>query len=547
MKKFLLGLFISLSLVSSCFAGPQWQKYSYFQNWGGLNDNLQATEIDDKEATDIQNIIFDTGGALKKRQGYLTVGPSLTITGTTGTAVTGLAFYQKNDGSRYLVAIGNTSGAAVGYSKTYAVGGGLPVGSWSNIDGGSALPATGYSTDNLVSFTVGENTLIFAFKTSTGQKPFKWIGSGNIATLTADADCPKASIVVFHKNHLFTNDTDNPSRIHFNDPFSGSLDITNWIATDFIDVENQDGTNVRAMISAYDSLYIFKDNSIWRVTGNDRDTWQLQKMVDNVGTLSQQSVCIVNNTIYFVTSQGDIAAYDGNYSVVFISQKIRNTIGGLNFSRATNALGIGFSTYKYKNLDFYCSDSKASSGTNNQVLLYDTTYNAWTKFSGINANAWCIGQDSVGQNILIFGDYSGYVHTYPSGSYYDGNVNTSAIVSFYQTKWFRYPEMIGDKYWRVLKTYMLSDSNTNSILTIDCRSDYEQSGKTITVDFSQPSSLWDVAQWDVDQWSGQSLIVQRDEIDEGTSMFQLKFYNSDVNRGFTLFGWENYIEQADRY
>jgi len=147
---------------------------------------------------------------------------------------------------------------------------------------------------------------------------------------------------------------------------------------------------------------------------------------------------------------------------------------------------------------------------------------------------------------MLFGDYSGYVHSYPSTTYYDGNISTHAIVAFYQTKWFRYSDLsLGDKYWRVLKTYTLSES-TDTFLYVDCKSDYEQSGKVLTLDLGESGALWDVALWDVDVWGGQSLLVHRNEIEKGKDMFQVRYHNSTVNQGFTIFGYENFIEPTER-
>jgi hypothetical protein len=148
---------------------------------------------------------------------------------------------------------------------------------------------------------------------------------------------------------------------------------------------------------------------------------------------------------------------------------------------------------------------------------------------------------------MIFGDYDGFVHYYPSTSYYDGNVLTSPISAFYQTKWFRYGDIsLGDKYWRLLKTYALSELSSTKLYA-DCKSDYELSGKTVEIDLGEAASLWDIALWDTDTWGGQGLKVGRNEINKGKNMFQIKFSNENVNEGFTIFGWEVFIEPTNRY
>jgi len=326
-KKKIISLFLILSLFCSFSveAAVSWKKFPYFQNWGGLNDQLSQTEIADNEASDLQNIIFDTGGAIRKRYGFLTIPRDPVEKVSTGSVVciTGLAFYQQADGDKYVIAITNNDGEAVAMKKDYETGGGLATGSWENIDAG--LMPSSYADSDLADFAVAEDKIIITVSASTQAEPFSWDGSGAVGFLTADTDCPNAELVEYHKNHLFlAGDDSYPSRVYF----SALDDITDYTATDFFDVQTSDGSRVRGLISVYGSLYILKDYSVWRLSGYERDTFRLEKMVDGIGTLSQQSIAVVNNLVYFTTAQNDIAVYDGGYNVIFISQKIRNTIGG---------------------------------------------------------------------------------------------------------------------------------------------------------------------------------------------------------------------------
>lgn len=541
-KKLVCTILLSLGIVTNSFAGVNWLKHSFTQNWGGLNDNVSSTEIADNEATDIQNIVFDTGGAIKKRFGYRTL-PLATGTvykASTG-PITGLIFFKKKDGTKYLFGTSNVSGQAHAFYKQYDASTSLPVGSWADVTG--VLPS-GYADGNLATLTVASDQVVITLDSSVQKKPFAWAATGSVYQLSADSNLPTGTINAYHKNILFVSgNSSNPSRVYF----SNLGLIGTWTATDFFDVQADDGTSVRGLVSAYDCLYIFKDKSIWRLSGSDRDSFQLEKMVDNIGTLSQQSISVVNNLIYFTTAQGDVAIYDGAYTVKFISQKIRTTIGNLNFTRANKILGAGFSTYKYVDNDYYAAVSEAGSGTNNSVLLFDTAHQAWTKFKGINASAWTVADTSTGQYALTFGDYDGYVHQYPSTSYYDGDVASAPISAYYQTKWFRFPsDALGNKYLRLLKTYCLSETHDPDNLTIEARSDYETVGNQYVVNLTQSGAMWDVARWDVDYWSGQRLIVDREEVNKGVDIFQLKFSNSGLNEGFTILGFDELIEPTDQ-
>lgn len=546
---------LSLVLVTQAIAAVPWNKSSYFQNWGGLNDNVSTLEIADGEATDIQNIVFDTGGALNKRYGFnnITAPNQAFKVDANGTGVTGVWFYKKANGNKFLVSVVNVNGTAKIYEKQYDASGFVPQGAWTSIDAG--IFPSNYTNDNLVSFSVAQDQLVMTIPASSQSKPFTWTGSGNVTTLTADANCPNATIDVFHKNILFlAGDSANPSRITFSDLTNG---ITKYIATDFFDLDKNNGQKITGMVSAFGNLYIFEDNSIWMLTGSTRDDFNLQKMVDNIGTISHQSISIVNNTIVFITKQNDIGIYDGNFSVKFISSKIRNTIGGNNFNRAGQALGIGFSSYRYKDLDYYAAESQVGIGTNNQVLLFDTFRQAWTKIQGFTPDSWTVAESSSGQNVLVWGDYNGFVYYYPNiGVYNDVSNSCSsgvscttsspAINTFYQTKWFRYPDVaLGDKYLRVFKTYILNDNNS-SLLQTEIRSDYASSGNIYTFNFSSSGALWGVAQWGVDKWAGGGLNIDREEPNLGKQMFQIKYSNNQTSQNMTILGFETFVEGSDR-
>ena len=547
----LRSLAVVLLLTTVSYAQVNWQKFSYFTNYGGLNDHIASTEIKDDEATDIQNMVFDTAGTLQKRHGYTTCPlPYSKVTNSILTVVNGLKYYQKNNGDAYLVAVANANGNAVFVQKKFQTGGGLGTGSWVDISTGTI---TAFSDNYRPSFAIASDDVIMAIPTTTGKAPYMWDGgAGSFTPLTTDADCPKASIVVYHKNQLFLNDTTRPSRIWFSGlpggltAGGGTGNITTYEPTDFIDVDSNDGMQIRGMISAFDCLYIFKDQSIWKLSGYDRDSFRLDQMIDGIGTLSNQSICSINNTIFFITPQNDIAAYDGAYNVVFLSDKIHGTISKLNFQSAANAISVPYSTYRFNDFDLYTSVCTGGKSQHDLVLMHDNDMKAWTKLVGINASAWCVGPDSNGQNALYFGDYSGYIHQYPSTGYYDGNVATAPITAYYQTKWFRYPEIFGNKYWRLLKSYILSENTADTYIDTYCRSDYEAEGKLINIPTSNIGTMWDASTWDVDKWAGQSLIVDRREINKGTQMFQVKWQNTATSQGFTLLGYEIFIEPSDK-
>lgn len=549
-------LVFSLLSTNICHADLTLKKYSYFQNYGGLNDSLASTAIADNEATSIQNVVFDTAGAVSKRYGYQNVGPttgSIFQVGGNNNAVTGLSYYvNQSTGNKYIVAIANVSGQAIGYEKKLDASNNIPGGNWVSI--GSANLPSNYTNDEQPVMTSVNGVLVMTFPAFTGWPPVAWQATSNIYSFPSN-NVPNATVNSYFNNILFlAGDPAHPSRISFSDLTNG---ITFFYPTDFFDIDKNNGHYVTALIPAFGNLYIFEDNSIWMLTGSSRDTFTVQKMVDNVGTVSPHSVFVINNRIYFITKQNDIAIYDGTFDIKYLSSKIRNTIGANNFNRAPQALGLGFSSYKYKDLDYYVSESTNGSSANNQVLLFDTDREAWTKFANFNPDSWTVIPSSTGQDTLVMGDYNGLVYSYPNiGNYNDVadfcttgvcTVTSPAVYSYYQTKWFTYPEAsLGDKYFRIVKTY-IQNSSLSSTLTTNVNFDYTSPGLTFTYNFNPVGSLWGSALWGSGVWeSTQSLNIDREEPNVGKQMFQIMYSNNNVNQDMTILGWETFIEPTSQ-
>ncbi len=560
-KKVLLtvGILASSLLATNAHADLAFKKYSFFNNSKGLNDSLSSTSIADNESTSISNIVFDTAGAISKRFGYGNItGQSQPYqTGGGNYAVTGLAYYvNQNTGNvynKYLVAVANVGGQATVFQKQLDASNNIPAGPWTNI-GSSGLP-TSYTDDEQPVITSANNVLVFTFPAFTGWQPYAWQATANVYKFTTSVNCPNATMSAYFNNILFlAGDPAHQNRVTFSDLTGG---ITTFLATDFFDLDKNNGHYITGLLPAFGNLYIFEDNSIWMLTGSSRDTFAVQKMVDNTGTLSPHSLYVVNNEIYFITTQNDIAIYDGTFTVKYLSSKIRNTIGANNFNRAPQALGLGFSSYKYKDLDYYVAETINGSSQNNEVLMFDTDREAWTKFLNFLPDSWTTIPLSTGQNAMVFGDYLGNVYFYPNISNYNDVLNTcnggtcsvtsGAINASYQTKWFTFPDSsLGYKYLRVLKTY-IQNSNVASTLSTQINYDFTSSGKNFTYVFTPSGSLWGSALWGTGLWGGtQSLNIDREEPNLGKEMFQIVYSNNVVSQDMTILGMDVFIEPTSQ-
>lgn len=513
---FLLSFLLFGNIAS---AGVNWQRGDYFNNVGGLNDTFSPIDIEANEAADLQNVVLTNGGAIQTREGF----DNLNTTVLTG-VVTGLKYFKPTSGNQYLVGI---TDADTFVKMDYAVGG-APDGTFDDITGGASIAVT---TSDLADFATGQDTLVIEDGIGT-TAPFKWTGSGNVALLSGSP--PNASMVAFHKRQLFlAGNSTNPSILYFSDVGN----IETWSGSNLsgnVAVETNDGSVIRAIHPGPDSLYIWKDHSIWRLSGDDKDNYHLQRMVDGIGTLSQHSVVLIGSDFIFQDANGDIYIYDGGFKVRLLSSKIETSIDALNFSRWNKTLAIEFDK------DYYAAFSTSASSTHNRILVFNTLHLAWTKFVGMNVNAWTVGDDGTGKNILYFADYSGWVHKYPTGT----NDNGTAISAYYLTKQFRLPELNIFKVVRKIFSYFDEESSTN--VDVELRTDFQTAGQIQTVNLLGSSARYGTAIYGTATYGGGTIITGEQEWDKQGKFFQLRFANDDLDQSFTLRGFQILAESEDR-
>ncbi len=519
-KKITSFLVLSLILAGQCFAAVNWSQYSYFKNDGGLNNAFSPIVIEDNEASDLQNVVFTISGSFKKRSGFEAVNED--NVGNT----CGIKYIKFSTGTRFLVGVFDNDRI---YKMDYGASG--PDGTWDDITGDISFNA---GVNNLSTFAVGEDTLIIEDGIDS-TAPYIWTNNA-AAVLPLGGGSPKATVVAFHKNMAFAaGNEDATSTLYFSD----LGDITNWTTglSGNVGVETNDGSIIRALVPGFDALYIFKDYSIFRLTGTDKDSFQLQKMVSGVGVTSPQAVSLIGNQFFFTTGQGAVYLYDGAIGLKKISSKIAGTLKtDLSYSRYAYVSSLTYDD------DYYVSVSTSGSSTNDLVLMFDTFSLSWTNFKGMNINAMTVADDGAGRDKIFFGDYSGTVCKYPQGN----NDNNVAIDAYYITKQFNYPELGPTKNFKVLTVYFAEESTAYN-LEVTAIKDFETTGTTTSVDLSTGTgSVFGTAVYGTDVYGGDSIVTSRIETNLEGSFYKIKFANANVDEPFEIYGFQTYIEKGDK-
>ena len=532
MRRFLL-LSLLLLIGSPAQADSPWQAHEFFQLSGGLNNGADPTAVADNEASDLDNVVFTTSGAIKKREGFSHLNSSASP--TSAGVSTGGTMYRQSDGDRFLVRLVNDSSGDLIQKMDYGVGTAGPDGTWDDITGATAIAV---GTDNQGDFTQAFDTLVIEDGVNT-TAPFKWTGSGNAAALGGSP--PSATMVEYHKNHLWSaGDSSNRSRVSFSNICTTSSScIETYTATDFFELDTNDGQVVTGLKSGLDCLYVWKTSSIWRLCGSSRDTFTQEQMVRDIGTTSNNAIAVINNQFLFKTHLGDYAVYDGGINVQILSTKIEGTLGSLNLDRIDDVRAVAFDDGT-GDQDYYACETFAGASTHNRVLVYDTFHKAWTKFSGINCNALWTYEVGTSESAIAFGDYSGFVSRYPDTTADAGE----AISAYWQSGQWRVPEIPFRKTFRVAHLYVEQSGNYN--LTFTHKLDFDSSGTTTACSLAGSGALWDTAIFDADSYGDATTTICRVEINEGDYFFQWRVSNNAASAPWVVKGIRIWVEPTGR-
>ena len=519
MRKLILSLLLAVAIIVPAEATLRnTQRFEFFDNVGGLNDKFSPVSIADDESSDLQNVNYTVGGAIQKRKGFSSDN-SAYLAG----AVTGLFEHTNTSGTRFLIATGG--------DKIYKYDSldGIP----DDITGGVTIAS---SSTTLFDFVTANGNMI---ATNQTNPVIRWTGGATVNTI---ATAPQGQWIAFHQNITFVGNTITdttgasdvqPSRVYF----SNVKDEITWTSTDFIDVGKDDGQEITGLVPMLDTLYIFKDDSIYRLSGTNRDDFVLSLMVNGMGCVGGHTIQIIDNRFLFQDTDG-FYIYDGGINVRKISTKIEGTLDGINESRNPQNVSANFKRLN----QYWCGVANGASSVTNLILVYDYFHDAWTKYVGIPAQAFTTVLDTNSKEQLYHGDFNlGAVFLQEDGD----NDFGQPINAYYQTKWYRFPQIVqSEKVWRLLRVFAEDDGNWD--LTIEMKKDFSSSSTSDTMTLTGTGGVWGTAIWGTDVWGGDQVIIGRFHPELRENFFQLRFSNSGLDETFKVLGYQMFIEPQQR-
>jgi len=294
----------------------------------GINNGIPVFDIADGQLTEMQN-------------GYSSKYPAFTVRAGRSYYQTGTMFTPKYLGTRkdeYLMTLDSTVWK---YWQT---------GSWVTI-------LTGLTEAEAETVDFMDNTILV---NGTDNKYWNGSSAGDVATM------PDAHFLAVHRNRIYAANKNNQNLY-----FSALRKFDDWTTADdagTIVVETKDGFGATGLVEYQDHIIYFKKSSMHELFGNGPASYQMQVVSEQIGCLSHRSICEVNGTLFWISSEG-VRAYTGGNLPEIISSPIQKYIDNMDMNNISKAVA-GTDGYRY----YICLPLKDYTY---YVFTYDTRYNVW--------------------------------------------------------------------------------------------------------------------------------------------------------------------------
>jgi len=478
---------------------------------GGLNSTSGALNVQDNEATDLQNIDFNLFGSFVKRNGFT----RLNSTALDG-GITGLHWFQEVSGTTSLIAVAGTKL----YHDTDVSG------TFTEITGGLTITDNDSNHWNLNTFN---DTVV---GTSELDAPFK-ISNALVAsalTLPTNVTIPKYN-QAFNNYNFIAVPTLSGTLKHSRVYWSNIDTVDTWTDTDFADVGLDDvAGSITGLKILGDRLVIFKERAIYvsLFTGDADIPFTFLKTPSDVGCISGDSVQEIKNGFMFLAQDG-FYFFDGSNSIK-VSDRITTTLELFNRNRFPEAV----STYQREKNRYWCSFTTDGTSEHDRVITWDAANNAFSFYKGHAANAYAITFVS-GEERVYFGDYVGRVYR---GDTAEDDQDTSgvdvAVDAFFKTKWYNFGDIVDKKGIGQVSLFHQIDQNN---ISFSYSYDFEEGDQfSKTVDFSTSASIYGTDIYGTATYGGSGGRVQRIDLTGRGRVVRFHINNSAKDEGFQIDG-----------
>jgi hypothetical protein len=469
---------------------------------GGLNLRDDAFQISEHELSDAENIVVFPQGGIERRRALdtfsvsgLTVAPA-NIWQFLGAGVSQVVVQHGND-----VAFATSSGAFTVWNPDgLTTAGVMRAAALGTLTGAGAL-------------NVNDESLYIQRNAERAGLRFR--GSGAASAVLADAAAafnddltapaggrlPVARFVATHLNYLWNAYTLEGGNAHKNRVrFSHPGEPEDYRTNDYLDVDSGvDSDEITGIVAFGDRLFVFKQRSVYAITGYSPETFEVFPVVQGVGAPSQEAIAV---------SRFGLAFYDPMLGVHLITQR-----GEVQWLWAHLADAIQDATIQAGSVDgvtacwlddrlFVSVPWGAGATSNTRTFVYDPVLGkggAWYVYTyGVGPMLDWRPSLTLQQHLACSGDtYILEVEATKGGDDDIDGVDTPFDSSF-TTAWFAAGKPGVRKRWR--RPTLIVDNDSTATLNVKVWRDYKTT--TLAREFNLDTSAIAVGMVWGDDWGG---------------------------------------------
>lgn len=404
----------------------------------GLNVQTSDNLIDNREASDLQNIQFVESGGVSKRFGFRQFGDNL------ANNPRGIGTYTDSSGNRYAVCIDGTA-------LKYTTGS-----TWSTSTGST------FTADKTVTYTQARG-LLYIWNGTEGGSSF------NGSAVSRPGTMPKAKFALFYKSYHFASGVDGQLNRLYISELTDAGDFTNAAAAStlnnstevpgatvfddtaatnpaqFIDIDKDDGDKITGLTTFQDSVMIFKERSIHQLTLDSSGTPSVALITRSTGCVSHRSIENAENDVFFLSRKG---VYVLGNEPQFFSAIRTNELSARVSPRIKliSEASLGLVSAIYFDYKYWMAVPEGGTTANNLTWTYDRRYLAWSKSktSTLAAESFTVFVDSSNREKLLFTSADSAKVFELTQAYND---NDTAIDAYWQSKAFDNDDFDITKRW----------------------------------------------------------------------------------------------------
>lgn len=237
---------------------------------------------------------------------------------------------------------------------------------------------------------------------------------------------PDFSVCTVFLNRVWTNDKDNPDRLHY----SATGNEAKWLGADdsgALDIRPGDGdpVGITTIFAFKGRLFVGKKGKMYQIAGDSPENFQVLDVSSGLGAEAQLAGAAVDQEDFiYVSSKGvHSLATTSNYSdfqATYLSAKIQPTFNEWQRSRLGNAQAVYVPTLN--SVAFGISESDANQADN--IYLFNVENKEWYRWPDVSAQALAVVQLSSTPSLFIGTDDSRIIKA-QNGEYTD--FDTTAI------------------------------------------------------------------------------------------------------------------------